>query len=120
MWAFVNKSSQWHCVIFPQVPQLRSIAMEVELILELSLQSIVLNVICVNPVLVFPCIHHHVICLDCFHLYCVTMLNNRQFVHDPIFGYSLPCVGKFLCLDVEGSVNYFHNTLFDLMQYTGP
>ncbi|XP_063163842.1 E3 ubiquitin-protein ligase parkin isoform X1 [Candoia aspera] len=45
-----------------------------------------------TPVLVFPCIHHHVICLDCFHLYCVTMLNNRQFVHDPVFGYSLPCV----------------------------
>ncbi|KAJ7342177.1 hypothetical protein JRQ81_009452 [Phrynocephalus forsythii] len=45
-----------------------------------------------SPVLVFPCIHQHVICLDCFHLYCVTMLNDRQFVHDPIFGYTLPCV----------------------------
>uniref|UniRef100_A0A8D2LRN6 Parkin RBR E3 ubiquitin protein ligase n=1 Tax=Varanus komodoensis TaxID=61221 RepID=A0A8D2LRN6_VARKO len=45
-----------------------------------------------SPVLVFQCIHHHVICLDCFHLYCVTMLNNRQFVHDPVLGYSLPCV----------------------------
>ncbi|KAM6462843.1 E3 ubiquitin-protein ligase parkin isoform 6-T7 [Liasis olivaceus] len=45
-----------------------------------------------TPVLVFPCIHHHVICLGCFHLYCVTMLNNRQFVHNPVFGYSLPCV----------------------------
>uniref|UniRef100_G1KBB3 E3 ubiquitin-protein ligase parkin n=1 Tax=Anolis carolinensis TaxID=28377 RepID=G1KBB3_ANOCA len=45
-----------------------------------------------TPVLVFPCIHRHVICLDCFHLYCVTMLNNRQFIHDPVLGYSLPCV----------------------------
>ncbi|XP_042334392.1 E3 ubiquitin-protein ligase parkin [Sceloporus undulatus] len=45
-----------------------------------------------SPVLVFPCIHRHVICLDCFHLYCVTMLNIRQFVHNPVFGYSLPCV----------------------------
>ncbi|XP_060609674.2 E3 ubiquitin-protein ligase parkin isoform X1 [Anolis sagrei] len=45
-----------------------------------------------TPVLVFPCIHRHVICLDCFRLYCVTMLNNRQFIHDPVLGYSLPCV----------------------------
>ncbi|XP_015276708.1 PREDICTED: E3 ubiquitin-protein ligase parkin-like, partial [Gekko japonicus] len=45
-----------------------------------------------SPVLVFQCIHRHVICLDCFHLYCVTMLNDRQFVHDPVLGYSLPCV----------------------------
>ncbi|XP_061480314.1 E3 ubiquitin-protein ligase parkin isoform X3 [Rhineura floridana] len=45
-----------------------------------------------SPVLVFQCVHRHVICLDCFHLYCVTMLNNRQFVHDPVLGYSLPCV----------------------------
>ncbi|XP_048343638.1 E3 ubiquitin-protein ligase parkin isoform X1 [Sphaerodactylus townsendi] len=45
-----------------------------------------------SPVLVFQCLHRHVICLDCFHLYCVTMLNDRQFVHDPVLGYSLPCV----------------------------
>ncbi|XP_019382485.1 PREDICTED: E3 ubiquitin-protein ligase parkin [Gavialis gangeticus] len=45
-----------------------------------------------SPVLVFQCPHHHVICLDCFHLYCVTMLNDRQFIHDPELGYSLPCV----------------------------
>lgn len=45
-----------------------------------------------SPVLVFECIHRHVICLDCFHLYSVTMLNDRQFVHDPVLGYSLPCV----------------------------
>ncbi|XP_042545694.1 E3 ubiquitin-protein ligase parkin [Dipodomys spectabilis] len=45
-----------------------------------------------SPVLVFPCNHHHVICLDCFHLYCVTRLNDRQFVHDAQLGYTLPCV----------------------------
>ncbi|XP_060275866.1 E3 ubiquitin-protein ligase parkin isoform X3 [Ovis aries] len=45
-----------------------------------------------SPVLVFQCAHRHVICLDCFHLYCVTRLNDRQFVHDPQLGYSLPCV----------------------------
>uniref|UniRef100_A0A669PFF6 Parkin RBR E3 ubiquitin protein ligase n=1 Tax=Phasianus colchicus TaxID=9054 RepID=A0A669PFF6_PHACC len=45
-----------------------------------------------NPVLVFQCMHRHVICLDCFHLYCVTMLNDRQFIYDPDLGYSLPCV----------------------------
>lgn len=48
-----------------------------------------------SPVLVFQCVHRHVICLDCFHLYCVTMLNDRQFIHDPELGYSLPCVGMF-------------------------
>ncbi|XP_049621466.1 E3 ubiquitin-protein ligase parkin [Suncus etruscus] len=45
-----------------------------------------------SPVLVFQCNDRHVICLDCFHLYCVTRLNDRQFVHDPQLGYSLPCV----------------------------
>ncbi|XP_074844787.1 E3 ubiquitin-protein ligase parkin isoform X2 [Carettochelys insculpta] len=45
-----------------------------------------------SPVLVFQCLHRHVICLDCFHLYCVTMLNDRKFIHDPALGYSLPCV----------------------------
>ncbi|XP_072437306.1 E3 ubiquitin-protein ligase parkin isoform X1 [Chiloscyllium punctatum] len=46
----------------------------------------------VDPVLIFPCVDQHVICLDCFHLYCVTRLNDRQFIHDPELGYSLPCV----------------------------
>ncbi|XP_048391634.1 E3 ubiquitin-protein ligase parkin isoform X2 [Stegostoma tigrinum] len=46
----------------------------------------------VDPVLIFPCVDRHVICLDCFHLYCVTRLNDRQFIHDPKLGYSLPCV----------------------------
>uniref|UniRef100_A0A452QC25 RING/Ubox-like zinc-binding domain-containing protein n=1 Tax=Ursus americanus TaxID=9643 RepID=A0A452QC25_URSAM len=48
-----------------------------------------------SPVLVFQCNHRHVICLDCFYLYCVTRLNDRQFIHDPQLGYSLPCVDKF-------------------------
>ncbi|XP_048700024.1 E3 ubiquitin-protein ligase parkin isoform X2 [Caretta caretta] len=47
-----------------------------------------------SPVLVFQCFHRHVICLDCFHLYCVTMLNDRRFIHDPVLGYSLPCVAS--------------------------
>ncbi|XP_067900709.1 E3 ubiquitin-protein ligase parkin isoform X2 [Heterodontus francisci] len=46
----------------------------------------------IDPVLIFPCVDRHVICLDCFHLYCVTRLNDRQFIHDPELGYSLPCV----------------------------
>ncbi|XP_066104337.1 E3 ubiquitin-protein ligase parkin isoform X2 [Saccopteryx bilineata] len=45
-----------------------------------------------SPVLVFQCSDRHVICLDCFHLYCVSRLNDRQFTHDAQLGYSLPCV----------------------------
>ncbi|XP_023676927.2 E3 ubiquitin-protein ligase parkin isoform X1 [Paramormyrops kingsleyae] len=44
-----------------------------------------------SPVLVSPCPDRHVICLDCFRIYCVTRLNERQFVHHPEVGYSLPC-----------------------------
>ncbi|KAJ8418407.1 hypothetical protein AAFF_G00141160 [Aldrovandia affinis] len=44
-----------------------------------------------SPVLVWQCPDRHVICLECFHMYCVTRLNERQFVHDPDIGYSLPC-----------------------------
>ncbi|KAJ8248445.1 hypothetical protein GJAV_G00242090 [Gymnothorax javanicus] len=44
-----------------------------------------------SPVLVFQCLDRHVICLDCFHTYCVTRLKERQFVHDPDIGYTLPC-----------------------------
>ncbi|XP_028846034.1 E3 ubiquitin-protein ligase parkin [Denticeps clupeoides] len=44
-----------------------------------------------TPVLVSQCEERHVICLDCFHTYCVTRLNERQFIHDPEVGYSLPC-----------------------------
>ncbi|KAL0964343.1 hypothetical protein UPYG_G00322540 [Umbra pygmaea] len=45
----------------------------------------------ISPVLVYQCPDRHVICLDCFHLYCVTRLNERQFIHHPDVGYSLPC-----------------------------
>ncbi|XP_071371032.1 E3 ubiquitin-protein ligase parkin, partial [Centroberyx affinis] len=44
-----------------------------------------------DVVLVFQCAERHVICLDCFHRYCLTRLNERQFVHHPVIGYSLPC-----------------------------
>ncbi|XP_023818842.1 E3 ubiquitin-protein ligase parkin [Oryzias latipes] len=42
-------------------------------------------------VLVFQCSERHVICLDCFRLYCQSRLNERQFVHHAAIGYSLPC-----------------------------
>ncbi|XP_066552571.1 E3 ubiquitin-protein ligase parkin isoform X2 [Amia ocellicauda] len=44
-----------------------------------------------SPVLVYQCASRHAICLDCFRLYCVTRLNDRQFIHDAQIGYSLPC-----------------------------
>uniref|UniRef100_A0A672T9S9 Parkin RBR E3 ubiquitin protein ligase n=1 Tax=Sinocyclocheilus grahami TaxID=75366 RepID=A0A672T9S9_SINGR len=44
-----------------------------------------------TPVLVFQCAERHVICLECFHLYCVARLNERQFTQEPLVGYSLPC-----------------------------
>ncbi|CDQ78341.1 unnamed protein product [Oncorhynchus mykiss] len=49
-----------------------------------------------SPVLVSQCPDRHVICLDCFHMYCVTRLNERQFIHHPDVGYSLPCAGKLV------------------------
>ncbi|XP_065580052.1 E3 ubiquitin-protein ligase parkin-like isoform X3 [Artemia franciscana] len=42
-------------------------------------------------VLVFSCESSHVTCLDCFRSYCQSRLNERNFVHDPILGYTLPC-----------------------------
>ncbi|KAJ8250536.1 hypothetical protein COCON_G00224580 [Conger conger] len=47
-----------------------------------------------SPVLVSQCPERHVICLDCFHTYCVTRLQERQFFHDPEIGYSLPCAAS--------------------------
>ncbi|XP_054881672.1 E3 ubiquitin-protein ligase parkin-like [Poeciliopsis prolifica] len=44
-----------------------------------------------DVVLVFQCSDRHVICLDCFQGYCQTRLNERQFIHDAVIGYSLPC-----------------------------
>ncbi|XP_066552573.1 E3 ubiquitin-protein ligase parkin isoform X3 [Amia ocellicauda] len=56
-----------------------------------------------SPVLVYQCASRHAICLDCFRLYCVTRLNDRQFIHDAQIGYSLPCA---VCLlpGVQGFV----------------
>ncbi|KAI3363553.1 hypothetical protein L3Q82_012176, partial [Scortum barcoo] len=48
-------------------------------------------------VLVFQCSERHVICLDCFRRYCQTRLNERQFVHHPVIGYTLPCAAG--CVD---------------------
>lgn len=42
-----------------------------------------------DPVLVFPCAH--VSCLDCFQLYCLSRLQDRQFLPHPEIGYTLPC-----------------------------
>uniref|UniRef100_A0A665WUK7 E3 ubiquitin-protein ligase parkin n=1 Tax=Echeneis naucrates TaxID=173247 RepID=A0A665WUK7_ECHNA len=50
-----------------------------------------------DVVLVFQCSERHVICLDCFRLYCQTRLNERQFVHDAVIGYTLPCASG--CVD---------------------
>ncbi|CAK6983767.1 LOW QUALITY PROTEIN: E3 ubiquitin-protein ligase parkin [Scomber scombrus] len=44
-----------------------------------------------DVVLVFQCLERHVICLDCFRRYSQTRLDERQFVHHPVIGYSLPC-----------------------------
>ena len=48
--------------------------------------------------IVFPCAHHHVICLDCFRLYCATKLNDRQFVETRDVGYTLACPGILMCV----------------------
>uniref|UniRef100_A0A8C2DJV4 RBR-type E3 ubiquitin transferase n=1 Tax=Cyprinus carpio TaxID=7962 RepID=A0A8C2DJV4_CYPCA len=45
----------------------------------------------ISPLLIrLWCWSFSVICLECFHLYCVTRLNERQFTQDPLVGYSLP------------------------------
>lgn len=44
-----------------------------------------------DPVLVFTCSSGHVICIECFIQYCLSRLNERRFVHDPVLGYTLPC-----------------------------
>lgn len=44
-----------------------------------------------DVVVVFPCAQRHVICLECFRGYSQTRLDERQFVHDPELGYTLPC-----------------------------
>jgi len=47
-----------------------------------------------DPVLVFPCVDGHAVCLDCFEIYCTTKLNDRQFVQSDAHGYTLPCPGS--------------------------
>ena len=44
-----------------------------------------------DPVIVFECQDRHVICIDCFIAYGNSKLNERQFVLDHEYGYSLPC-----------------------------
>lgn len=47
-----------------------------------------------DPVLVFPCADGHAVCLECFAIYSITKLNDRQFVHSKTYGYTLPCPGS--------------------------
>ncbi|ESO87318.1 hypothetical protein LOTGIDRAFT_107352, partial [Lottia gigantea] len=47
-----------------------------------------------SPVLVYPCPDGHVTCLDCFTRYCEVMLNERRFIHNDDYGYTLPCPAK--------------------------
>ncbi|KAM7284082.1 E3 ubiquitin-protein ligase parkin [Ixodes scapularis] len=42
-------------------------------------------------VLVFPCTSSHVICLECFGIYCRSRLDERGFVQHPQLGSTLPC-----------------------------
>ncbi|XP_015928640.2 E3 ubiquitin-protein ligase parkin isoform X1 [Parasteatoda tepidariorum] len=42
-------------------------------------------------VLVFPCTSGHVICVDCFRLYCLSRLGERRFIQDSTIGYSIDC-----------------------------
>ncbi|XP_071529751.1 E3 ubiquitin-protein ligase parkin isoform X2 [Panulirus ornatus] len=44
-----------------------------------------------SPVVVFECADAHVMCLDCFVTFCVSRLNERQFVQDAHLGYTLSC-----------------------------
>ncbi|KAF2368820.1 Ubiquitin domain [Trinorchestia longiramus] len=50
-----------------------------------------------SPVIVFECEASHVLCLDCFITYCLSKLSERQFTHDPEYGYTLPCPAN--CFD---------------------
>lgn len=46
-----------------------------------------------DVVIVFPCPDSHVMCTQCFAMYCHTKLNSRQFVLKDTIGYTLPCPG---------------------------
>ncbi|EEC18276.1 hypothetical protein IscW_ISCW013634 [Ixodes scapularis] len=45
----------------------------------------------IRIVLVFPCTSSHVICLECFGIYCRSRLDERGFVQHPQLGSTLPC-----------------------------
>ncbi|XP_015785409.1 E3 ubiquitin-protein ligase parkin [Tetranychus urticae] len=42
-------------------------------------------------VLVFPCVDGHTICLMCFNNYCLSLLNEKRFILDNEFGYTISC-----------------------------
>ena len=41
----------------------------------------------------FPCELSHVMCLHCFMTYCTVRLQERAFVQNQQYGYTLPCPG---------------------------
>ncbi|KAJ1530827.1 hypothetical protein ONE63_005674 [Megalurothrips usitatus] len=60
-----------------------------------------------NLVLVFPCKEGHVTCLECFQIYCLTRLRDRQFSSHPELGYTLPCPAG--CADsLIKEIHHFH------------
>ncbi|CAH0753870.1 unnamed protein product [Bemisia tabaci] len=60
-----------------------------------------------DPVLVFSCSVGHVTCLECFNLYCVSRLRERQFTMDETHGYTLPCPAG--CEDsLIKEIHHFH------------
>ncbi|XP_054718215.1 E3 ubiquitin-protein ligase parkin-like [Uloborus diversus] len=44
-----------------------------------------------SPIIVFPCVDGHVICIECFQMYCTTRLNERRFIQDENVGYTIDC-----------------------------
>ncbi|XP_035207973.1 E3 ubiquitin-protein ligase parkin-like, partial [Stegodyphus dumicola] len=42
-------------------------------------------------ILVFPCADGHVICIECFRLYCISRLNERRFIQNEAVGYTIDC-----------------------------
>ena len=44
-----------------------------------------------ETVMVFDCEDQHVICLSCFEIFVKSRLNERKFVVDEEFGYTLGC-----------------------------
>ncbi|XDV50871.1 hypothetical protein PO909_019862 [Leuciscus waleckii] len=69
----------------------------------------------VTPVLVFQCAERHVICLDCFHLYCVTRLNERRTPHQSLkrcislyLPLSCSCTPSFVSLPFSSFRFLFH------------